>query len=45
MQQNLPADIASVPLRESLLAIGEITGDNLVESAIHDIFSEFCIGK
>ncbi len=45
LEDGLPADVATIPLRDCLHALGEITGEKLVEQALHAIFSEFCIGK
>lgn len=45
LTDGLPAEVTTIPLRECLQTLGEITGDDLVETALHAIFSEFCIGK
>ena len=42
--QGLP-ECSSAALRESLLAIGEVLGENVDEAILDQIFSEFCIGK
>ncbi|MFZ3130312.1 MAG: tRNA uridine-5-carboxymethylaminomethyl(34) synthesis GTPase MnmE [Desulfosporosinus sp.] len=42
---GMPWDILSIDLREALHYISEITGDNVQESLLEDIFSRFCIGK
>lgn len=42
---GMPWDILSIDLREALHSISEITGHNVQESLLEDIFSRFCIGK
>lgn len=42
---GLPWDIISIDIRLALQAVSEITGDNVQESLLEDIFSRFCIGK
>jgi tRNA modification GTPase len=45
MNQGLPADFVSIDVRDALLALAEITGENVTDEVINLIFSEFCIGK
>ncbi len=40
-----PPELASVPLREALEAVGEVTGETGIEDILGQIFSTFCIGK
>ena len=40
-----PWDIVSIDIRQALQEISLITGDNIEESLLDDIFSRFCIGK
>jgi tRNA modification GTPase len=40
-----PGEILALELRESLHAIGEVTGVNVGEDLLDRIFSRFCIGK
>jgi tRNA modification GTPase len=42
---GIPWDILSIDLRAALQYVSEITGDNVQESLLEDIFSRFCIGK
>lgn len=42
---GLPWDIISIDIRQALQDVSEITGDNVQESLLDDIFSRFCIGK
>jgi tRNA modification GTPase len=42
---NLPADFTSIDLRLAMDAIGEITGESVQDSLLHEIFANFCIGK
>ncbi|MFQ3573668.1 MAG: tRNA uridine-5-carboxymethylaminomethyl(34) synthesis GTPase MnmE [Thermodesulfovibrionales bacterium] len=46
INQGSPIDIIILPLRESLLYIGELTGKVISDDTILDrIFNRFCIGK
>jgi len=42
---NLPIDIISISIKETLEDLGKITGDNVGEDIINEIFSKFCLGK
>lgn len=42
---SMPWDILSIDIRQALQYISEITGHNVQESLLEDIFSRFCIGK
>jgi tRNA modification GTPase len=44
-KQGFPIDIISIDIRQALDFISEITGQNVQESLLDDIFSRFCIGK
>ncbi len=43
--QNVPLDLAAVDLRDALAALGEITGDEVEERILDQVFSNFCVGK
>jgi tRNA modification GTPase TrmE len=45
IKMGMPWDILSIDLRAALNYVSEITGDNVQESLLEDIFSRFCIGK
>jgi len=45
IKKGMPWDILSIDLREALQNVSEITGHNVQESLLEDIFSRFCIGK
>lgn len=42
---NIPVDILSMSIEEILHKLAEITGDDVKEEMINDIFSKFCLGK
>lgn len=45
VQSGVPWDIVSIDIRQALQEVSQMTGDNLQESLLDDIFSRFCIGK
>ena len=45
IQLNLPIDIISINIRQILDDLGKITGENVTEDIINEIFSKFCLGK
>ena len=40
-----PVDLAVIDLQDALSALGRVTGDQVDEKLIDDIFSRFCVGK
>lgn len=42
---KMPIDIVAVSLKEALEDLSEITGENVSEDIINNIFSKFCLGK
>jgi tRNA modification GTPase len=44
-REGAPGEIVAFELRESLSAIGEVTGEVVGEDLLDRIFSRFCIGK
>lgn len=45
IMHDQPDDLLSVGLRESISALGEITGETSTDDLLGSIFSSFCIGK
>lgn len=45
MEMNVPSDLLSEDIRQTLHHLGEITGDITSEDILQTIFSKFCIGK
>ena len=45
IDMGFPLDTAAGDIREALEKLGEITGENLSENVIDEIFRNFCVGK
>ena len=45
LKSNALAELIVMDIRDSLKAIGEITGEITTEDLLDKIFSDFCIGK
>lgn len=45
IMRNLPIDIIGIYIKEALSDLGTITGQNVSEDIINEIFSKFCLGK
>ena len=45
IENNMPIDIIAVYIKEILESLGLITGENVSEDIINEIFSKFCLGK
>ena len=41
----MPEDFFTVDLMDAYESLGEITGEQVSEDLINEIFSEFCMGK
>ena len=45
VESNLPIDIISISIKQVLEELSKITGENVSEDIINEIFSKFCLGK
>ena len=45
LENNIPTDLISQDLRQSLYYLGSITGEITTDEVLGNIFSRFCIGK
>lgn len=45
VKKDSPQEIQSIPLREAIRCMGEVTGKIIVEDILDSIFRRFCIGK
>ena len=45
LKNGMPIDIISINIKSVLEDLAEITGENVTEDIIKDIFSKFCLGK
>lgn len=44
-EADVPQDLLATSVRAALHAVGEVTGENVDEAVLVEIFSTFCIGK
>ncbi len=42
---NMPIDMIAISIKQTLEELGKITGENVAEDIINEIFSKFCLGK
>ena len=45
LENGLPIDIIAIYFKEALEELNKITGENVTEDIINEIFSKFCLGK
>lgn len=45
MNNRLPLDLCAVDLNAALDTLGKITGENVSEALLDEVFSTFCVGK
>ena len=45
LKDGLPIDFVEISLKNSLVNLGSITGEEASEEIINEIFARFCLGK
>jgi len=45
LELNMPVDLVSIHIKETLEKLNSITGESVSEDVINEIFSKFCLGK
>jgi tRNA modification GTPase len=45
LKEGATGDLVAFDIRESLSALGEITGEVTTDEVLNNIFANFCIGK
>ncbi len=45
IRNNMPIDISSIYIKQAMEDLGEITGKNVSDDIINEIFKNFCLGK
>ena len=45
IEAGMPIDITAIYFKNSIEELGKITGENVTEDIINEIFSKFCLGK
>ena len=45
LENGMPTDVIAIFIKDILEALGEITGEEVTENIINEIFAKFCLGK
>ena len=45
LESGMPTDVIAIFIKDILEALSEITGEEVTENIINEIFARFCLGK
>ena len=45
LENGMPTDVIAIFIKDILGALSEITGEEVTENIINEIFARFCLGK
>ena len=45
IKDEMPIDITAIYFKQAIEELNKITGENVTEDIINEIFSKFCLGK